>query len=182
MRRPTTTRPAVALVAGRLAAALLVTTLAGCAPTLTPDRPPQLPQAALQLILHTCYESSGLQGSAEFQVKNGAVTVTEPGGSPDPDSPLTQLSTCLARYPVDAGYTEAPRPAYLLMVLDYEENVLRPCLEAQGYRIAPPPTRGQYLTGTFWTAYQSVRLDDLAEWVELAEECPPKPEFLRGGH
>ncbi len=178
MRRQSTARVALALVG-----ALLIAGLSACAPS--PDHqelPTQLPQAALLSILITCSESSGVTGGAEFHVLNGAVTVTEPGGSPSLESPLTRLSTCLARYPVDAGYTDAPRPAYLLMVLDYEVNVLTPCLKAEGYAIAPPPSRGEYLTGTFWTAYQSVELDDLDRWVSLATQCPPKPAYLRGGH
>lgn len=177
MRRQSTTRAAIALVA-----ALVTAALAGCAPAPEPEQRTQLPQAALQSILSTCAASSGLQGSAEFHVENGAITVTQPGAVPNADSPLIELSTCLARYPVDAGYTDLPRPAYLLMVLDYEVNVLTPCLEAQGFRIDPPPTRGAYVAGTFWSAYQSVDVDDLDQWVSLAERCPPKPAFLHGGH
>lgn len=169
-------RAAVALVA-----ALLTAALAGCAPSHASALPTQLPQAALQSLLQSCLAASGVQGAAQFEVRNGAVTVEEPGGSPSLESPLTRLSTCLARYPVDAGYVDTPRPAYLLMVLDYEENVLTPCLEAEGFRIEPPPTRGEYLTGTFWTAYQSVEVDDLEQWVSLARRCPPKPDYLRGG-
>jgi hypothetical protein len=117
-----------------------------------------------------------------FSGANALTTIDQDGsltGIPAPT--LHRLNACLAQYPIQAT-RELPHDHYSRNLLyDYDQGVLKPCLEAALDRTMPDlPARSDFVTRLYlWEPYTTLaRQLDLDHLLTLTAECPPVPAYL----
>jgi hypothetical protein len=86
---------------------------------------------------------------------------------------------CDVMYPVHPVYEQQLDDGQLTLLYDYYLDALRPCLEAEGFDIAEPPSLETFIDSYYrdgsWNPYSSVPSLPLEEWYRLQEECPQTP-------
>ncbi|MEP6842500.1 MAG: hypothetical protein ABJA11_03195 [Pseudolysinimonas sp.] len=94
------------------------------------------------------------------------------------------INDCIAQTPIDNRMfrLDASRVDELY---SYYGIRLRRCLIAHGQRIAPAPSRTQFLrqrrAGTTWSPYDQVVVKTRADWYALSDSCPVLPPDLAAG-
>lgn len=89
------------------------------------------------------------------------------------------LHRCNIMYPVHPRYRERLTDEQRSRLYDYFVNELVPCLQAEGRRIGPVPSRETFIatfyTDESWHPYHSVGASNQREWARLNERCPQRP-------
>jgi hypothetical protein len=182
MRRAPLLLGAAGIVLGAgVALALLAT-----APPPPAPSAPHITRVYIPLIKQACGQEvlgvTALQIGYTFTDDNALATIDRDGAltglSPDD---LARLNACLARYPIEPT-REVPQDHYARnLIYDYDERLLRPCLEhVLGEHLPPLPSRADFVERLYaWNPYPALahRLD-LEQLLALDAQCPPIPPYL----
>jgi hypothetical protein len=148
--------------------------------------PPHITRLFIPAIKAACLDAT--VGPNDLQIgytftETGALTTIDQDGSLTGIAPYTlfRLNECLAEYPIEPT-RELPHDHYSRNLLyDYDQNVLKPCLEgALGRELPPLPTRSDFVVRLYvWDPYLALsRRLALTELLAIAAECPEVPPYL----